>query len=65
MVSTCTGSDEEAVEDVRVGQVGYGHCDINPVGAVCQLWCLEIDDRISSVEPWLLGSGCNEGLSKR
>ena len=64
MDPTRTGSDEEAVEDVWVGQVGCDHCEVNLVGAVCQFWCLEVDNRSGGIKPWLLGTSFNAKLGK-
>jgi len=68
-VRICTGSDEEAVEDELVGPVGRCHFDVNLVDAVCQFWCLEVDNRTGGIKPWLLVTGFNaelvEHLTKR
>ena len=65
MGPTCTGSDEEGVEDELVGKVGRGHRDVNLVGAVCEFWCLEVDNRSGDgINPWLLVAGFNAKLSK-
>jgi len=66
MAPTYAGGDEEEIEDKLVGLASCGHYDIDLVGAVFQLRCLEVGGYSrGGVNDWLLGSGCNAELGRR
>jgi hypothetical protein len=64
ITSTCSGSDEDVVENESSDLVGRRHRDLNFVRAVCQFRCLEVDYCSIGVYKWLLGTDYDAVLSK-